>query len=204
MNWSTPRHNMYFCVIFIIAILAAAQAATIDIQDGDDDEFGYDEEAFDDSEFEYFYNMELLEKLELLANNETVIDEHILLQLAEDDLEYEDTTELDIILDKLLEEGNLIEEVLDEIEDEISGTKIHEDDSFMDLFDQIMFYGFLVSFVVMFIISSICTGIHYFKKVPRKAQSESEEDQKEIEFVFFTGKEKPSRKHEKGVNVGIV
>ena len=195
---------MYCCVIFIIAILAAAQAATIDIQDGDDDEFGYDEEAFDDSEFEYFYNMELLEKLELLANNETVIDEHILLQLAEDDLEYEDTTELDIILDKLLEEGNLIEEVLDEIEDEISGTKIHEDDSFMDLFDQIMFYGFLVSFVVMFIISSICTGIHYYKKVPRKAHSESEEDPKEIEFVFFTGKEKPSRKHEKGVNVGIV
>ena len=204
MNRSSPTHNMYCCVIFIIAILAAAQAATIDIQDGDDDEFGYDEEAFDDSEFEYFYNMELLEKLELLANNETVIDEHILLQLAEDDLEYEDTTELDIILDKLLEEGNLIEEVLDEIEDEISGTKIHEDDSFMDLFDQIMFYGFLVSFVVMFIISSICTGIHYYKKVPRKAQSESEEDQKEIEFVFFTGKEKPSRKHEKGVNVGIV
>ena len=203
MNRSTPTHNMYCCVIFIIAILAAAQAATIDIQD-DDDEFGYDEEAFDDSEFEYFYNMELLEKLELLANNETVIDEHTLLQLAEDDLEYDDTTELDIILDKLLEEGNLIEEVLDEIEDEISGTKIHEDDSFMDLFDQIMFYGFLVSFVVMFIISSICTGIHCYKKVPRKAQSESEEDQKEIEFVFFTGKEKPSRKHEKGVNVGIV
>ena len=194
---------MYCCVIFIIAILAAAQAATIDIQD-DDDEFGYDEEAFDDSEFEYFYNMELLEKLELLANNETVIDEHILLQLAEDNLEYEDTAELDIILDKLLEEGNLIEEVLDEIEDEISGTKIHEDDSFMDLFDQIMFYGFLVSFVVMFIISSICTGIHYYKRVPSKAHSESEEDQKEIEFVFFTGKEKPSRKHEKGVIVGIV
>ena len=142
--------------------------------------------------------------MELLTNNETEIDETILLQMAEDDLEYEDTTELDIILDKLLEEGDLIEEVLNEMEDEISAITMHEDESSMDLFNQILFYGFLISFIVMFIISSICTGINY-KRISSKTDSDSVENQKEIEFVFFPGRGTHSRTSQKGVvSAGVV
>ena len=130
--------------VYAVLVLTVVSIATAD------EGFGYEDNTFDEKEFEYFYNMELLEKLELLTNNETEIDETILLQLAEDDLEYEDTTELDMILDKLLEEGDLIDKVLDEMEDEISAITMHEDESSMDLFNQILFYGFLISFIVMF------------------------------------------------------
>ena len=181
------------------------QAVTVGKQEDENDEYGFDAETFDDSEFEYFYNMELLEKLELLSNNDTEVDETMLSQLAEDDLtEYEDTTELDVILDKLLEEGNLIEEVLDEIEDEILRTTLLKDESFMETLNQILFYGFLVAFVFMFTISSFFTGIHFYKKSNSKADPESDENQKEVEFVFLSDNEKHTRKSQKGVSVGIV
>ena len=194
--------SINYCVIILTT--AGVQAATIGVDEEDNDEFGYNADTFDDNEFEYFYNMELLEKLELLRNNETEVDETKLLQLAEDDLEYADTTELDIILDKLLEEGNLIEEVLDEIEDEISRTPLLKDDSFMETLNQILFYGFLVAFVFMFTMSSFFTGIHFYKKSKSKADHESDENQKEVEFVFLSGNEKHTRKSQKGVSVGIV
>ena len=184
---------MATCVMYVVLVLTVVSIATAD------EGFGYEDDTFDEKEFEYFYNMELLEKLELLTNNETEIDETILLQMAEDDLEYEDTTELDMILDKLLEEGDLIDEVLDEMEDEISAITMHEDESSMDLFNQILFYGFLISFIVMFIISSICTGIHFYKRVPSKTDLDSVENQKEIEFVFFPGRGTHSRTPQKGV-----
>ena len=178
------------------------QAVTVGKQEDENDEYGFDAETFDDSEFEYFYNMELLEKLELLSNNDTEVDETMLSQLAEDDLtEYEDTTELDVILDKLLEEGNLIEEVLDEIEDEILRTTLFKDDSFMENFDRILFYGFLIAFVFMFTISSVFTGIHFCKK-HKSQQADSEENKAEVEFVFSLGQDKHHRQSQKRCQCG--
>ena len=87
----------------------------------------------------------------------------------------------------------MIAEVLDEIEDYTSNGPpstyiIYEDGSSKDLFDQIVFFFFLVGLVVMFIISSVLTGRHFYKKAQSKADPVSVEDQKEIEFVFIKGK----------------
>ena len=134
-------------------------------------ESAYDTEIFYEDEFEYFYNLDLLEKFDLIVENETEIDENILLQLAQDDLEYEDSTELDIILDKLLNEGNLIEEVLDEFEDQLQRTTTDKDDQFMYLQNLILFYVFLISFVLMFIISTVFTGLNLLNKVNTKTRA---------------------------------
>ena len=60
-------------------------------------------------EFQYFYNLELVHKLQLLADNKT--------EITEEDVErivnHEDQDEkMDEILDKMLDQGNMIEEVL--------------------------------------------------------------------------------------------
>ena len=187
---ATYRYN---CVIVTLACMAAVIAANEKSEKEESSDLDYDDDTFDDEEFEYFYNMELLEKLEHLTNNTSEITEEVLMKLAEDDLEYEDTTELDLILDELLKEGDLIAEVLDEIEDYTSNgppstSIIYEDGSSKDLFDQIVFFFFLVGLVVMFIISSVLTGRHFYKKAESKADLASAEDQKEVEFVFIKGK----------------
>ena len=163
--------------------MAVVIAATEKSEKEESSDLFYDDDTFDDEEFEYFYNMELLEKLEHLTNNSSEIDEEVLMKLAEDDLE--DTTELDLILDELLKEGDLIAEVLDEIEDYTSNGPpstyiIYEDGSSKDLFDQIVFFFFLVGLVVMFIISSVLTGRHFHKKAESKADLASVEDKKEV------------------------
>ena len=181
--------TMSVVLIIITSFLSShfTEAVTANDTDVDSKEFDYDENIFDDKEFEYFYNLELL-----IAKNDTNINETILLELAEEDLEYEDTTELDIILDKLLEEGDLIDEVLDEIEDEISRTTVHMDDSFSRLLNLILFYVFLISFVVMFIISTVFTVRHFQHK---KKSNEGEENHKEeVEFIFFPVRKKNSSK----------
>ena len=143
--------------------MAVVIAATEKSEKEESSDLFYDDDTFDDEEFEYFYNMELLEKLEhLTSNNTSEITEEVLMKLAEDDLEYEDTTELDLILDELLKGGDLIAEVLDEIEDYTNNGPpstyiIYEDGSSKDLFDQIVFFFFLVGLAVMFIVSSVLT-----------------------------------------------
>ena len=173
-------------LIVTLACIISIQAATED----DVYEEEYEDDSFDEEEFEYFYNMELLDKLELLANNETEIDEEALLQLAEEDFEYEDTSELDAILDELLKEGDLIEEVLDEIgeytfDDTDEVTYIQYERSSKDLFNQIIFFVSLVGFIIMFIISSVFTIRHFYKT---KFTAVPVEEQRDLEFVFIPGR----------------
>ena len=60
-------------IIAIIVNSALVKATNDTKENGENDELAYDAEIFDEKEFEYFYNMELLEKLELIANNESDI-----------------------------------------------------------------------------------------------------------------------------------
>lgn len=67
-------------------------------------------------EFDYFYNLELVQELETLATENATDfndDDEVMKKLI--DFDYDDTPELDDILDKLLEEGNLLNEVLNEL-----------------------------------------------------------------------------------------
>ena len=165
---------------------AVVQAAPIKSNQSFSVDFTYDETSIDDKEFEYFYNYELLNKLELLTENKTMDDEDILEKLAKDELEYEDTTELDVILDQLLEGGNLIEEVLNEIETEFSNTSY--DNLEMDTLDQVIFLAFLVSFILMFLISSCVTSLHY---CGRKSLSEGtilKDSRRMVDFVLVPNK----------------
>ena len=77
----------------------------------------------------------------------------------------------------------MIDEVLDEIENEISRTSMHKDESFMHLLNQILVYGFLISFVVMFIISTVFTVKYVQKK--RRNNEDEENHKEEVEFIFF-------------------
>ena len=174
-------------LVTFIGLVAALACVAVTVAATDDMEKDYEEE-----EFEYFYNMELLEKMELLTNNKTEIDEEVLRKLAEDDLEYEDTTEIDNILDELLEEGNLIEQVLDEIDagSAYDITLIGENNSSTDMFNQILFYVLLISFVIMFLISSVATFLCLYKRNNTNNESQSVEDRKEISFIFIPGKNK--------------
>ena len=153
------------CLGTLVLIVMAAAQSDENVANADLG-LDYDTDTFDDREFEYFYNMELLEKIEELSVNETEIDDHVLAQLIDEELEYEETTELDIILDTLLEEGDLIAEVLDEIESEMIKTpsNLHEV-SVAESWNQITFYGFLIGFIIMFIISMTLTFIYYKKNI---------------------------------------
>ena len=151
----------------------------------------YEDIAFKGEEFQYFYNLELVETLTNTGN--TTFSELSLDQVAE--TEPANSTKVDGILDKLLEQGDLIEEVLNEFDPPKREVTLRENSdgeqiSFSaSIMYEILYWMFFVCFIVMLLFSLVLTG-KYFLDNPKSAHSGSPlHNRADLEFVFFPGRQ---------------
>ena len=154
----------------------------------------FEDTQYRGEEFEYFYNMELVEKLSLLGEDNTNTDNGFTVDELKKITDKDQTngTEVDDVLDKLLEEGNRIENVLNEFT-KISANPVQlneeektEIDFSGSLLYEILYWILLVCFVLMMLFSLVSTG-KYFLENPQTAFSGSTKiNRADREFVFFT------------------
>jgi len=117
----------------------------------------FDDTKFGGEEFEYFYNMELVEKLALLGEENTNIEFTIdeLEKIIDNDKSND--TEVDSVLDKLLEEGNRIENVLNEFRETTANqVKLSENLTTELDFSGSLLYEILYWILLIFWILLIC------------------------------------------------
>ena len=145
-------------------------------------------------EFQYFYNLELVEKLSLIgADPNDDFSEEELKKITDTDVD--NNTKVDDLLDKLLTEGNWIEEALNEI-DQSDEKNITLEEDFprevtfsTSLLYEILYWIFLVSFIAMLLFSLVTTA-KYFLENPLNTTNvfSSVDNRANKEFVFFPGK----------------
>merc|ERR1712183_390256 len=123
--------NMLLCVLFVIFSSTSVCCKDDVEREGDEiftsGDLGYDDTYDEDSDeeiekdFEYFYNLEMMKELDIL-DNDNKTEAHVEDAYEEYGVEanyYEDSTELDLVLDDLLNEEDLIEESLDDFDYEL-------------------------------------------------------------------------------------
>ena len=142
-----------------------------------------DEDDFLKEEFDYFYNLELVEKLELVGDDDNLTDEDV----NEIVNGMEESPGMDEILDKMLLQGSLLEEVLDELTGPQGSGVLKESldagtDFSSSLLYEILYWLFLSCFIVMLVTSVVMTA-KYILDNPR--QSSSVRIKKDLDFVFL-------------------
>ena len=140
------------------------------------------DDDFQEEEFEYFYNLELVEKLQSLGDENKLTQEDVSKIVDE----VEERPEMDEILDKMLLHGSMIEEVLNDM-DSAAGNVLMEGseggtDFSSSLLYEILYWLFLTCFVVMLTFSALATT-KYIMDNPRHGGSIS--STKDMDFVFL-------------------
>ena len=149
----------------------------------------FEDIAFKGEEFQYFYNLELVETLTNTGNTTLELSlDHVA------ETEPANSTEVDGILDKLLEQGDLIEEVLNEFDPPKREVALRENSdgeqlSFSaSIMYEILYWMFFVCFIVMLLFSLVLTG-KYFLDNPKSVHPGSPlHNRADLEFVFFPGR----------------
>ena len=141
------------------------------------------EDDFLEEEFEYFYNMELVEKLELVGEDNKLTNEDV--NKIVNDLD--DSPEMDEILDKMRLQGSLLESVLSELGGSSDGVVLMEgsdvsSDFSASLLYEILYWLFLACFIVMLTFSLLMTT-KYILDNPRSGSSI--QIKKDMNFVFL-------------------
>ena len=177
---------MVVVVTFYLMSLAMVMAKPLDVD--------FEETQFRGEEFEYFYNMELVEKLSLLGEDNIGTDDGFTVDELKEitDKDQTNDTEVDDVLDKLLEEGSKIENVLNEFTQSTAKTvELSENgktkiDFSSSLLYEILYWILLICFVLMMLFSLVATG-KYFLENPQTAFSGTAKiNRADREFVFFT------------------
>ena len=140
------------------------------------------EDDFQEEEFEYFYNLELVERLQSLGDDNKLTQEDVS-RIVED---VEESPEMDQILDKMLLHGKMIEEVLNDL-DSAAGNVLMEGseggtDFSSSLLYEILYWLFLACFIVMLAFSALLTS-KYIMDNPSYGGSISAT--KDMDFVFL-------------------
>ena len=137
------------------------------------------EDDFHEEEFEYFYNLELVEKLQSLGDDNKLTQADVSKIVDE----VEERPEMDEILDKMLLQGKMIEEVLNDLD---SAVLLEGSDGGTDfsssLLYEILYWLFLACFIVMLAFSALLTT-KYIMDNPRYGGSIS--STKDMDFVFL-------------------
>merc|ERR1712034_178547 len=130
----------------------------------------------------------MLGKLEQLEQNserksENISKDSLMMMVPEGEDDYEDSAELDIILDELLKEEELIDEVLDDFE-ESPEVILTETSTSSCLLTKALFLTSLVSVVVM-VLLSICytASAIFYRRVAREANCERKEEKTENPII---------------------
>ena len=140
------------------------------------------EDDFTAAEFDYFYNLELVERLQTLGDDNKLTQEDV--SKIVDDVD--ERPEMDQILDKMLLRGKMIEEVLNDM-DSAGGNVLLESsedgtDFSSSLLYEILYWLFLACFIVMLAFSALLTT-KYIIDNPRYGGSIS--SSKDMDFVFL-------------------
>ena len=162
--------SLAFCLILAPLVLARPQP--LDTMEDD-----FQAEAFD-----YFYNLELVERLQTLGDDNKLTQEDV--SKIVDDVE--ERPEMDQILDKMLLHGKMIEEVLNDL-DSAAGKVLLEGseggtDFSSSILYEILYWLFLTSFIVMLAFSALLTT-KYIMDNPRYGGPIS--SRKDMDFVFL-------------------
>ena len=167
---------MKLLLLLLLAVVARTLPMSLDHQE--------EEENFQE-EFEYFYNLELVDKLELLGDNETNITEEDVDRIVNHDTH---DPQIDDILDKMIDQRNLIEGVLNEIEAVRKSsvlTKKAELDFSSSLLHEIVYWVLLVGSVLTLTVSFLMTT-KYILDHPKSVSTQHVKSN--LEFEFFPGR----------------
>merc|ERR1712183_1031306 len=173
--------NSLLCVLVIFSATSVCCEDSVE-REGDEiftsGDLGYDDTYDDDSDeaiekdFEYFYNLEMMKALERLENKTEAHDEDAYEKYGVETNYYEDSTELDLILDDLLIEEDLIEESLDDFDYELPLTLAKSDvtrkemrEESRSLLNLILLISFLLASISILFISLAWTANHCYRKV---------------------------------------
>merc|ERR1712202_42028 len=181
--------NSLYCVLLVIFSATSASVCCEDSVEREGDEIftsgdlGYDDTYDDDSDeeietdFEYFYNLEMMKALDRLENKTEAHDEDAYEEYGVEANYYEDSTELDLMLDDLLNEEDLIEESLDGFDYELPITLPKSDVTRKEMREKsrnrlnlILLISFLLASISILLISLAWTANHCY----RKADTEEE------------------------------
>ena len=138
-----------------------------------------------EGEFEYFYNLELVDKLQLLDHNRTDITEEDVERIVNHDAH---DPKMDEILDKMLEQGEMIEEVLREIEDVSRIHDLTEDfqpDFASSLLYQMLYWALLV-LSGLTLTASLLVTTKYIIDNPKSFTTHHVKS--DLEFQFYPGR----------------
>ena len=177
---------MAFTLVQVFQITGNVRSMTLPIPED------FPDQSFRTEEFEYFYNMELVEKLSLL--NDTSGDDFSVLELKKiTDVDEGNHTQVDEVLNKLENHRKLIEEVIEELElpqPTILKKNIEEDLEFSaSMMYDILYWIFLFCFIAMLIISVVITGKYFLENPkPENGMSATRSHNRATEFVFIPGK----------------
>merc|ERR1712183_1189296 len=181
--------NSLLCVLVIFSATSVCCEDSVE-REGDEiftsGDLGCDDTYDDDSDeeiekdFEYFYNLKMMKALDRLESQTEAKDED------EDAYEeygveanyYEDSTELDLILDDLLNEEDLIEESLDDFDYELPITLPKSDvtrkemrEKSRNLLNLILLISFLLASISILLISLAWTANHCYRKVDTEEEN---------------------------------
>ena len=139
----------------------------------------YEDLSFNNDEFQYFYNLELVQELTTgIKESKT--------QGVEDS---NNSTRVDDALDKLEEEGEIVEKVLNEIaynKKELKEAEKGEVDFSASILYEIFYWIFLASFLLMLGLSVVMTG-KYFIENPKNGSPIGTPTHRraDLDFDFF-------------------
>merc|ERR1712096_581164 len=173
--------NSLLCVLVIFSATSVCCEDSVE-REGDEiftsGDLGYDDTYDDDSDeeietdFEYFYNLEMMKALDRLENKTEAYVEDAYEEYGVEANYYEDSTELDLVLDDLLNEEDLIDESLDDFDYELPITLPKSDvtrkemrEESRNMLNLILLISFLVASISILLISLTWTANHCYRKV---------------------------------------
>ena len=173
-------------MVFIFYFMSLAMCKPLDVE--------FEETQFRAEEFEYFYNMELVEKLSLLGEDNNGSDNGFTVDELKKitDKDQNNDTKVDVVLDKLLEEGSKIENVLNEFKQSsakqvtLSENGKTEIDFSSSLLYEILYWILLVCFIVMMVFSLVATAKYFLENPQTALRSTTKMNRADREFVFFS------------------
>merc|ERR1712183_173376 len=140
----------------------------------------YDDDSDEEIEkdFEYFYNLEMMKALDRLENKTEAHDEDAYDEYGVEANYYEDSTELDLLLDDLLNEEDLIEESLDDFDYELPITLPKSDVTRKEIREKsrnrlnlILLISSLLASISILLISLAWTANHCYRKVDTEEEN---------------------------------
>merc|ERR1712183_415049 len=177
--------NMLLCVLFVIFSSTSVCCKDDVEREGDEiftsGDLGYDDTYDEDSDeeieedFEYFYNLEMMKELDILDNdNKTkAYVEDAYEEYGVEANYYEDSTELDLVLDDLLNE-DLIDESLDDFDYELPKSNVTRKEmreESRNMLNLILLISFLVASISILLISLTWTANNCYRKVKTEEEN---------------------------------